>query len=84
MKVLPRRTDAARGRHCRQGRSGAQRYRWEFRKRREHVAIDVPGPLTFDNSLLMLQAPKAGWASPTCPTASLANTAGRQLRGGRE
>ena len=83
MKVLPRRIDAARGLHRGQGRSGAQRYRWEFRTRRKHVAIDVPGPLTFDNSLLMCRPPKAGWASPTCLTASLANTAGGQLRGGR-
>lgn len=35
-------------------------YRWEFEKRREIVAVDVPGQLILDDSELMLQAALAG------------------------
>jgi DNA-binding transcriptional LysR family regulator len=35
-------------------------YRWEFEKRGENVALDVPGALTLDESDLMLQAALAG------------------------
>jgi DNA-binding transcriptional LysR family regulator len=35
-------------------------YRWEFEKRGESVALDVPGALTLDESDLMLQAALAG------------------------
>ena len=35
-------------------------YRWEFEKRGESVAMDVPGPLILDESDLMLQAALAG------------------------
>jgi DNA-binding transcriptional LysR family regulator len=35
-------------------------YRWEFEKRGEAVAVDVPGPLIFDDGDLMLQAALAG------------------------
>jgi DNA-binding transcriptional LysR family regulator len=35
-------------------------YRWEFEKRGEAVAIDVPGQLTLDDGELMLQAALAG------------------------
>jgi DNA-binding transcriptional LysR family regulator len=35
-------------------------YRWEFEKRGESIALDVPGVLTLDESALMLQAALAG------------------------
>ena len=35
-------------------------YRWEFEKRGEAIAIDVPGQLTLDDGDLMLQAALAG------------------------
>lgn len=35
-------------------------YRWEFEKRGQAVEIDVPGPLTLDDSALMHQAALAG------------------------
>ena len=35
-------------------------YRWEFEKRGESVALDVPGVLTLDESDLILQAALAG------------------------
>jgi len=35
-------------------------YRWEFEKRGEAVAVDVPGQLTLDEEELMLQAALAG------------------------
>lgn len=35
-------------------------YRWEFEKRGQAVEIDVPGPLTLDESALMHQAALAG------------------------
>jgi DNA-binding transcriptional LysR family regulator len=35
-------------------------YRWEFEKRGESLALDVPGTLTLDESDLMLQAALAG------------------------
>jgi DNA-binding transcriptional LysR family regulator len=35
-------------------------YRWEFEKRGESIALDVPGVLTLDESDLMLQAALAG------------------------
>jgi DNA-binding transcriptional LysR family regulator len=35
-------------------------YRWEFEKRGEAIAVDVPGPLTLDEEELMLQAALAG------------------------
>jgi DNA-binding transcriptional LysR family regulator len=35
-------------------------YRWEFEKRGEAVAVDVPGQLTLDDGELMLQAALAG------------------------
>jgi DNA-binding transcriptional LysR family regulator len=35
-------------------------YRWEFEKRAETLALDVPGTLTLDESELMLQAALAG------------------------
>jgi DNA-binding transcriptional LysR family regulator len=35
-------------------------YRWEFEKRGEAIAVDVPGRLTLDEEALMLQAALAG------------------------
>jgi DNA-binding transcriptional LysR family regulator len=35
-------------------------YRWEFERRGESLALDVPGPLTLDESGLMLEAALAG------------------------
>jgi DNA-binding transcriptional LysR family regulator len=33
-----------------------KRYRWEFLKQRQEVAIEVPGALTLDNNQLMVEA----------------------------
>jgi DNA-binding transcriptional LysR family regulator len=47
--------------HCIRRRTGSGTiYRWEFEKRGEAVAIDVPGQLTLDDSDLMLLAALAG------------------------
>ncbi|MGH8147760.1 MAG: LysR family transcriptional regulator [Rhodanobacteraceae bacterium] len=47
--------------HCiRQRLPSGKRYRWEFRKRDQEVAVDVPGALTLDNSALMVEAAIAG------------------------
>lgn len=35
-------------------------YRWEFEKRGQHLRVDVDGPLTLDNHLLMIEAAVAG------------------------
>ena len=35
-------------------------YRWEFERRGEAIAVDVPGPMTLDEEELMLQAALAG------------------------
>jgi DNA-binding transcriptional LysR family regulator len=40
----------------RQRLPSGKRYRWEFLKRRQEVAIDVPGSLTLDNIQLMVEA----------------------------
>jgi DNA-binding transcriptional LysR family regulator len=37
-----------------------KRYRWEFRKHRQEVELDVPGTLTLDNNHLMVEAAMAG------------------------
>jgi DNA-binding transcriptional LysR family regulator len=47
--------------HCIRRRTGnGTIYRWEFEKRGEAVAVDVPGQLTLDEEELMLQAALAG------------------------
>jgi DNA-binding transcriptional LysR family regulator len=60
-RKLPR-TPADLAEHCcirrRTGRGTI--YRWEFEKRGEAIAIDVPGQLTLDDSDLMLVAALAG------------------------
>lgn len=44
----------------RQRLPSGKRYRWEFSRRGEEVAIDVPGTLTLDDSELMVQAAMDG------------------------
>ena len=44
----------------RQRLPSGKRYRWEFSRRGQEVAIDVPGALTLDNSALMVEAAAAG------------------------
>jgi DNA-binding transcriptional LysR family regulator len=39
---------------------GGKLYRWEFEKRGEEMAVDVPGRLTLDNDLLMVEAAMEG------------------------
>jgi DNA-binding transcriptional LysR family regulator len=47
--------------HCIRRRTGSGTiYRWEFEKRGESIAVDVPGKLTLDEEQLMLQAALAG------------------------
>ena len=40
--------------------SGGKLYRWEFEKRGEEMSLDVPGRLTLDNDLLMVEAAVEG------------------------
>ena len=44
----------------RQRLPSGKRYRWEFRRRGQEVAVDVPGTLTLDNLQLMLEAASDG------------------------
>jgi DNA-binding transcriptional LysR family regulator len=39
---------------------GGKLYRWEFEKRDEEIALDVPGRLTLDNDSLMVEAAAEG------------------------
>jgi DNA-binding transcriptional LysR family regulator len=39
---------------------GGKLYRWEFEKRGEEIALDVPGRLTLDNDSLMVEAAVEG------------------------
>ncbi|KAF1042818.1 MAG: HTH-type transcriptional regulator PgrR [Herbaspirillum frisingense] len=50
----------------RQRLPSGKRYRWEFRKKKQELAIDVPGALTLDNNQLMCEAAAQGHGSPTC------------------
>jgi DNA-binding transcriptional LysR family regulator len=53
----PKTPDALRQHQCiRQRLPSGKRYRWEFIKRRQEVAIDVPGALTLDNNQLIVEA----------------------------
>ncbi|MFM0335374.1 LysR family transcriptional regulator [Paraburkholderia fungorum] len=53
----PKVPDALLQHQCiRQRLPSGKRYRWEFLKRRQEVAIDVPGALTLDNNQLMVEA----------------------------
>jgi DNA-binding transcriptional LysR family regulator len=44
----------------RQRLPSGKRYRWEFSRNGEELAIDVPGPLTLDDSALMVQVAAGG------------------------
>ncbi len=47
--------------HCiRQRLPSGKRYRWEFMKHDQEIAIDAPGSLTLDNSQLMVEAAADG------------------------
>lgn len=53
----PKTPDALMQHQCiRQRLPSGKRYRWEFLKRRQEVAIDVPGALTLDNNQLIVEA----------------------------
>jgi DNA-binding transcriptional LysR family regulator len=53
-------TDLTKHRCIRSRMASGVIYRWEFERRGESVTLDVPGPLTLDESDLMLQAALAG------------------------
>lgn len=53
----------------RQRLPGGRRYRWEFSRHGQAVAIDVPGPLTLDDNDLMVQAALAGLGIAYVPEA---------------
>ena len=52
--------DLRRHRCIRQRLPSGKRYRWDFGKHGEEIAIDVPGALTLDDNDLMIQAAAAG------------------------
>ena len=53
----PKTPDALMQHQCiRQRLPSGKRYRWEFLKRRQEVAVDVPGALTLDNNQLIVEA----------------------------
>jgi DNA-binding transcriptional LysR family regulator len=57
----PKTPDALMQHQCiRQRLPSGKRYRWEFLKRRQEVAIDVPGALTLDNNQLIVEAAMNG------------------------
>lgn len=57
----PETPDELAGHRCiRQRLPSGKRYRWEFRKRGQELALDVPGVLTLDNNQLMVEAAVAG------------------------
>jgi DNA-binding transcriptional LysR family regulator len=57
----PRTPDDLHQHHCiRQRLASGKRYRWEFMKHDQEIAIDVPGPLSLDNNHLMTQAAADG------------------------
>ena len=60
-RTVPRVPDDLMAHDCIRARmpSGAI-YRWEFARRGEAIGIDVPGPLTLDEPMLMLEAVRAG------------------------
>ncbi|MFI5408051.1 LysR family transcriptional regulator [Kaistia sp. UC242_56] len=53
----------------RQRLPSGKRYRWEFSRRGEELAIDVPGALTLDDSDLMVQAASHGLGIAYVPEA---------------
>jgi DNA-binding transcriptional LysR family regulator len=46
-----------------------KRYRWEFSKHGEEIIVDVPGALTLDDNLLMVQAAADGLGIAYVPEA---------------
>jgi len=52
--------ELAKHRCIRQRLPSGKRYRWEFCKRGQELALDVPGVLTLDNSQLMVEAAASG------------------------
>ena len=71
----PRTPDDLAAHTCiRQRLPSGKRYRWEFRKRRQELVVDVPGLLTLDNSELMVEAAAAGLGIAFVPN-SCAQTA---------
>ena len=57
----PKTPDALMQHQCiRQRLPSGKRYRWEFLKRRQEVAMDVPGALTLDNNQLIVEAAMDG------------------------
>ncbi len=58
MPVVP---DDLRGHRCIRHRlPSGKRYRWEFERRGQEVAVDVPGALTLDHPSLMVEAALGG------------------------
>jgi DNA-binding transcriptional LysR family regulator len=54
---VPRSPSDLLGHECiRRRMPGGKLYRWEFEKRGEQMALDVPGRLTLDNDILMVEA----------------------------
>lgn len=57
----PATPDDLQGHACiRQRLPSGKRYRWEFSRNGEELSIDVPGPLTLDDSALMVQGAADG------------------------
>lgn len=71
--------DLQQHRCIRQRLPSGKRYRWEFERHGRELAIDVPGPLTLDDSDLMAQAASDGLGIAYLPesTATDLLTAGR-------
>lgn len=60
-RSMPERPDDLRQHNCiRQRLPSGKRYRWEFSRHGEDLAIDVPGTLTLDDNDLMVQAAVGG------------------------
>lgn len=56
-RSAPKVPDDLKGHQCiRQRLPSGKRYRWEFKKRHQEIAFDVPGALTMDNNQLMVNA----------------------------
>lgn len=71
--------DLLRHRCIRQRLPSGKRYRWEFARGDEEVALDVPGPLSLNNNALMAEAAEAGLGVAFVPevVAAAALKAGR-------
>lgn len=68
--TAPKTPDELTGHRCiRQRLPSGKRYRWEFRKREQELALDVPSMLTLDNNQLMVEAAAAGLGIAYVPEA---------------